>query len=253
MTIKVISLNLWWGGNLFPEILTFLGEQDADIVALQEVHDGSGLQLQERQQSMRVLRGKLHYPHDNFTQAFVLSAPEGEIPLGNAVLSKFPITQHSRSFLFEPTLDEYRDIAEQWPFFPRAMQYTRLDTPAGELNVFNMHGVWDLDGDNPSENRQKMFDIITQQTQGKPNVLLMGDSNASKGNPLWRTLDGHLKDAFDGSLLTTFNMRRKSNPGYATAAVDVLYVSPHVEVLSAESPDVDISDHLPLVASLKID
>ncbi len=47
-------------------------------------------------------------------------------------------------------------------------------------------------------------------------------------------------------------MRRKKDPGYATSAVDVVYVSPEIKIISRDCPNVDISDHLPLVATLDI-
>jgi endonuclease/exonuclease/phosphatase family metal-dependent hydrolase len=47
-------------------------------------------------------------------------------------------------------------------------------------------------------------------------------------------------------------MHRKDNPGYATAAVDMLFVSPGIKIIDRQCPDVDISDHLPVVATLEV-
>ena len=47
-------------------------------------------------------------------------------------------------------------------------------------------------------------------------------------------------------------MRRKINPGYATAVVDMVFASSRLKILDHQCPDVDISDHLPLVVKIEI-
>jgi endonuclease/exonuclease/phosphatase family metal-dependent hydrolase len=252
MTVKFISLNLWWGGNLFPQILDFLRSEDADIIVLQEVHDGKNPALKDRLRSMEVLKKELNYPHQEFALSHMLKVPEGTLPSGNAIVSKFPITGSSVTFLFDATQSEYLDVPEQWPLFPRVLQGAVLDTPAGEVNVFNIHGVWDLAGDSPSPQRRTMVERTLAAIKGKPNVLLAGDTNASKDNPLLEKFGKELTSVFGKELTTTFNMRRKDRPGYATAAVDHMWVSPNIGVLSKNCPDIDISDHLPLIVSLEI-
>jgi endonuclease/exonuclease/phosphatase family metal-dependent hydrolase len=252
MTFKFISLNLWWGGNLFDQIVEFLESEQADVIALQEVFDGHDPSLPERLRSMDALKARLNYPHQRFAHSHILAMPEGKLPSGNALLSRFPIVDQTVTYLFEATRDEYQDVPEQWPIFPRILQGVKLDTPAGEINVFNIHGVWDLDGDNPSEARKTMVEKTLQAVADKPNVLLTGDTNATTGNPLLRDIDKRLTSVFGNELTSTFNMRRKDRPGYATAAVDHMWVSPEIKVLSHSCPDVDISDHLPLIATLEL-
>jgi endonuclease/exonuclease/phosphatase family metal-dependent hydrolase len=252
MKLKFVCLNLWWGGNLFPEIISFLKEQDADIVALQEVYDDHNPALEDRFRSMDVLKGALGYPHQAFAPSHKMDLPQGVFTSGNAVLSKFPIAGGSVIFLSDPTKDIYADTPEDWAVLPRILQHAALDTPAGEVNVFNMHGVWDLDGDNPTPARQTMVERTLKAVDGKPNVLLAGDTNASQGNPVLDDLDQRLASVFGRDLKSTFNMRRKDKPGYAGAAVDHMWVSPNIRILGKDCPDVDISDHLPLVAELEI-
>jgi endonuclease/exonuclease/phosphatase family metal-dependent hydrolase len=251
LTIKIVSLNMWVGGKLFPAILDFLKVQDADVVALQEVSNGNGAHLSDQYRSMEVLKDSLGYPYQEFAQIFVLETPEGQIPLGSAVLSKFPLNVKPSRFFVEPDREVYQDLPEQWPLMPRMMQHVELNTPAGTIDLFNIHGVWDLAGDSASPARLKMKDIVLEEIKGRPKVLLTGDSNASQGNPIWQDVGRRLTNAMPG-VDSTFNMRRKDSPGYATAAVDVLYVSPEIKVLAKAVPDVDISDHLPLVAELDI-
>jgi endonuclease/exonuclease/phosphatase family metal-dependent hydrolase len=67
-----------------------------------------------------------------------------------------------------------------------------------------------------------------------------------------KNIEQYLTSVFGNNLKSTFNMRRKDNPGYATAAVDMLFVSPNIRIVNSECSDVDISDHLPVIATLEV-
>lgn len=249
VTFKIISLNLWHGGELLPAILNFLRAENADIVALQEVYGSQDKSLAAKYRSLEAL-APLGYPHHDYAPAYLERREEGLIPQGNAILSRFSIIGRSARFMFEPTQADYVDVPEQYPILPRVLQGVRLNTPDGTLNVYNLHGVWDLDGDNYSRERQRMAEVIIDEIKSKQNVVLTGDSNATAGNRMMAEISRHLKNVFEPAPKSTFNMRQKTDSGYATAAVDIMFASPNVEVLKCNCPDVDVSDHLPLVATL---
>lgn len=253
MNIKAISLNIWQG-ELLTEAIDFLKGQDADIVMLQEVYDGSDPSWAEKYHSLSILKNELGYEYFDFGLAYEESTDFGRIPHGNAVFSKFPIVSSGVTLMvasISPSF-QYWDRPDHWPLLPAPLQHVKLETKAGEINVFNMHGVWDLDGDSYSDRRQKMEKSIIEAFKGLPNVILAGDSNAKASNKAMTNLENHLTSVFGQQLKSTFNMRRKDNPGYATAAVDHMFVSSNIQVLSKECPDIDVSDHLPLVVTLKV-
>jgi endonuclease/exonuclease/phosphatase family metal-dependent hydrolase len=254
MILKVVTLNLWLGGELFDNILDFLEQQDADIVLLQEVYNGEDPTLDRKYRSMNVLKARLHYSYEDFVADYRdFDETDGKSQRGNAILSKFPITARRALFFDRPYSETYRDMPGNYHTCPRDLQHVTLETPVGEVNVFNIQGVWDLDGDNYSDKRRRMGAMVTDAVKDLPNVILAGDTNAKPTNQAILEIEKHLKSAFGKEeLSTTFNMRRKDNPGYATAAVDMILVSPSIEVLEHACLDVDISDHLPLTATLKI-
>jgi endonuclease/exonuclease/phosphatase family metal-dependent hydrolase len=251
MTIKLLSLNLWHG-ELIDRCVDFLKGQDADLVILQEVHNGTDSNLPSSMRSLEVLRDNLKYPYEDFAPGVLFNHPEGKVPNGNAILSKFKINKSNFEFFREQFNDDYHDIPENFATYPRILQHAQLETPAGEVNIFNFHGVWDLDGDNYSDRRQQMSEKIIAAIKDKPNVLLGGDTNAKPTNQAMKNIEQYLTSVFGNNLKSTFNMRRKENPGYATAAVDMLFVSPNIKILNKQCPEVDVSDHLPVVASLEI-
>lgn len=183
MTIKFVSLNLWFGGELFDEIVAFLKAQDADIVVLQEAFSSTDVAVERQYRSMQVLSEKLGYAYTDFAPAYRdFDHTDGKAQRGNGILSKFSITGQDNIFFFGEYTETYRDVPGQFKNCPRNLQHVQLDTPAGEMHVYNIQGVWDLDGDSYSKQRRQMSDIIIEQVDGKPNVILAGDTNAKMTN-----------------------------------------------------------------------
>jgi endonuclease/exonuclease/phosphatase family metal-dependent hydrolase len=253
LALKVVCLNMWHGGSHFDhEPIEFLKSENADIVLLQEVNAATDASYKPGYRTMQVLRERLGYEYDDFALAFLDIQPDARVEQGNAVFSKFPISSRDVVFLNEPYGEREARRPELFPSTPRNVQHLALDTPAGEVNVFNFQGVWDLDGDNYSDRRKTMSKVLLAMVRDKPNVILAGDTNAKATNPAMVALESELKSVFGTSLTTTFNMQHKTNPGYATAPVDLMFVSPDIEIAKAECLDINVSDHLPLVATLNL-
>lgn len=255
MRIKFISLNLWIGGILMSEILDFLEREDADIVVLQEVLASEDAKLPSHYRSLETIQQRLHYPYQDFAPAIYDKFLWGSVLNGNAVLSKFPISSRNVTFFDnELDMDNPRDPfdSKYFPTTPRNLQHLTLETPYGRVNVFNLQGVWDLNGDNVSPLRQKMSNTILQEADGKSHVIIAGDTNAKHTNPVMRAIENKYTNVFGNELSTSFNMRRKDNPGYASAVVDMIYISDDFKIIEKKCPDIDVSDHLPLIATMEV-
>lgn len=251
MTIKCVSLNIWHGGELLLPMLDFLHEQQADIYFLQEVRQSSDNSLPESFHSLKTIQSRLNYPYSHYAPAFSQTVDRATFTSGNGVITKFPIRNTSTFYV----RGKFRDWpANQTDFrdLPSILQIVELETPSGIVNACNLHGVWDLDGDLYSNARKQMIDVILKAISKKQNIILAGDTNAKHTNPAMRLLENQLTSVFGSDLISTFNMRHKDNPGYATAAVDLMFVSTHIKVLSKSCPDVNVSDHLPLVVELEL-
>lgn len=252
MEFTVISLNVWLGGILMPDIIDFLQHQKPDILALQEVMNSPDQSLPVQYRTYEFLQNNLNFPFSNFAPAFMNNSPVGKIVQGNAIFSTFPLTPGATIFFNEPYSENYVDIPENFATCPRILQTVRLSTNVGGIDIFNVHGVWDLDGDNVSQARKNMILKILEAMKNKSPLIVLGDTNAKTTNPVMREIEQQLYSVFGTNYRSTFNMRRKTNPGYASAAVDMMYVSSDIEVATKDIPDVDISDHLPIVAHLRI-
>ena len=235
MIIKVVSLNIWLGGFLLDNAVEFLKKQNADIVLLQEVFDGQVTSLEPRYRTMEVIKSQLGLPYWAFTPNY--DQPDKHAKIGVAVFSRFPISTPA-TITDRPT--SYN------------LQHTIVDTTDGEVDILNIHGPWDLDGDRFSPMRRDMARLIRELIEGRMRVILAGDTNAKSTNKVFDVIGEHLKSVYGIELTTTFNMRQKSDVGYTTAAVDAMFISRSMQVVKHDCPGVNVSDHLPLVASIDL-
>ncbi len=253
MEIKVVSLNLWHS-VLLDDIIAFLRQCDADIVMLQEVSNDPNPGLARQHRAFAVLQKELGYAYGVFAPALERVTTDGNIIEGNAVLSKFPLTGHEPVFFDKPYNIFIDDVAHA-PDCPRNLHRVEAKTPVGTVHIINLQGVWDLNGENDSPRRRAMSAAILAEAKGKTRVVVAGDTNAKPTNAAMVAIEDHLTSVFKNELATSFNVKRKDlvkYPGYATATVDIMYVSRDVQVVAHACPDVDISDHLPLTATLRI-
>jgi endonuclease/exonuclease/phosphatase family metal-dependent hydrolase len=254
MQFTFLTLNLWTGGTLFDQAFDFLHQTSADIMSFQEVYDDRNADHPQHLQTFSKLKAAFPSYQAHFSPAFYDDQPHVSAEQGNATLSKFPIIT-SEVLYFDVPYGVYQDVGPgpDYSQYPCPFEHVTLDIEKDEpLHVFNVHGIWGLDGgDNPR--RLAMSQKIIDQIQDKKYVILAGDFNLKPTTQTILNIEKYLKNVFKDELQSTFNMQRKDNPGYATAVVDMLFVSEAIQVVAHECPQVDISDHLPLTATLAIE
>jgi len=252
MKIKFINLNLWGVGGIFDKALDFLVKEKFDIICLQEVFDGQAEKLEPGFRALSLLKEKLDLHYHFYSPAFTDNRKEGRIVQGNAIFSKWPIFGSHTAFFDRPYQEDYAEIEENYPFVPRNVQQAVIKKDNVTLNIFNTQGIWGKNGyDN--ERRIKFSQLVVDLVEDKENVILSGDFNVNEGTKSINILEEHLNNIFkDDKRQSSFNLKRKTNPGYATAVVDFIFASPSIKVVSHKMPSVDVSDHLPLIAELEI-
>lgn len=251
MKLKILCVNLWQGGNLMDEILDFLKHEDADIVLMQEVYDGHDLAWERKFRSMDVLREALGYSYEHFAPAFLERTEFGKVEQGNAVLSKFPILDREIYFYDQP-YGEREDKPEYFETTPRNLQRVGIQINDRILQVFNTQGVWGKDG-NDNERRLMMAQTIVEAIKPYELVVLAGDFNVQEKTKSIAMIDEHLVNLFKhDNRSTSFNMKHKTNLGFATAVVDMMFVSPSLNVLEHRQCGENVSDHLALTATFEI-
>ena len=250
MKLNALTLNTWQAK--VPAIWSFLKEQHADIVMLQEVLHTEKSSQPEEFSLYQKLKKELGYQYASFGSLYHLVIPQGEVEFGNAILSKFPISSSHTTYFDTPYQTiSWEDITKSGGDFsqtPMGMLHATVKLPEKTLDVVSVHGIWGFDGDD-NERRLKMADTILEAGEGKEWVIVGGDFNVKVGTKTIGKLEANLTNVFDHELETTFNLQYKDER-FAHAPVDMLFVSRNIAVEGQEMPQVSVSDHMPLVATL---
>jgi endonuclease/exonuclease/phosphatase family metal-dependent hydrolase len=253
MRIKIICLNLWLGGKLLEPALEFIKKEKPDILAVQEAYDAKDERLEERFRSIEVIKKKCGFEYVFFSPSCMAVFPDKKIPAGNAILSRFPFLDSKTTFIYSSFREEENyelPTVTDFSYIPRNLQHVLIEVSDTKLNIFNTQGIWRKDSKD-SEERLKMSEIIVQEIKEKDDVILCGDFNVTPDTQTIRNVEKHLKNVFKGELKNTFNMKRKNDPAYSNFVVDMMFASNNLKVVDHYCPDVDVSDHLPLVALIE--
>lgn len=258
MKIKFITLNIEHGGKLFDNIVDFFTQENPDIIVTQEIFNSDNPQYDRRFRGFAQLGKALEkeLPHHAFQSAFFdITEMKDGVERGNAVFSRFPLIKNERiqvgkpyAIVDETGMNTYFDV-------PKILQHVEVELGNERaLNIFNLHGYWGTDGkDNPE--RLKMAEDIKKAMKGNAPMVLAGDTNFTlEAHETIQIIEsGGVTSVFGESLATTFNMGHKDpNSGYATAAVDMVFASPDMKVIERKMPEVDVSDHYPLVVEFEV-
>ena len=210
-------------------IIDVLREIDADVIALQEVI-GAG----------PVGAGQAEEIGAGLGMGWVMNCVRSlrQHQFGNVVLSRYPIVHHSQYDLSWRTCE------------PRNCQRADLEIDGHTLHVYNVHL-----GTAVLERRYqagRLASFVHDRRVTGPKIIL-GDFNEWMKGLATKTLSS----LFESVDISTHLKRRRTYPGlFPVVHLDHIYYDGKVEVVSVEMPRTRLSlmasDHLPLVANLKI-
>ena len=217
--------------RVIPSRITeVLRDIDADVVAMQEVI-GSGPSGQDQAEEIGAALGM------GWVMASVRHLRTHHF--GNVVMSRFPIVHHSQYDVSWRTCE------------PRACQRADLELGGGRrLHVYNVHlGTAVLER---RYQATRLASYVHDRRVDGPKVIL-GDFNEWMRGLATRTLSS----LFESVDLRAHLRRRRTYPGiFPLLHLDHIYYEGLVEVRSVELPRnrkaLMASDHLPLVANLRV-
>lgn len=201
------------------EVADTIRQADPDIVGLQEADAGRVPSLSVDQ--VLWLSRSLNM--------YSVYGPSWGNTYGVALLSKYPILSHERHLL----------VSEEQQ---RACLEARIDVGGRTLTFFSVHL-----GLNPEERHRQLDELLVYTTRAPSPKILVGDLNAY---PDSQEIDRVLEQ-FEHSFAIA-----GTGDGYTSPAdtpmqtIDYIFVSPDIEVLSAEVIPALASDHLPVVAEI---
>lgn len=253
MTIKVITVNIWNGKFLDTTLTPFLRQENADLLFFQEIYHGHDEAYPSNFRSFTVIKKALNMPHAVFGPQFKAIYDGVSADRGNAIFSKFPLEFVGNYFFGTSYITRENEMSlGDWRDSPRNLLHATAFVNGSAVDVFCIHGEWDFHG-NDSPARDHMGKVILDKIHDREHVILAGDFNMFPHTACIDSIEEKLTNVFKDELKTTFNVKHKVDPAaFAQSVVDMMFVSPKIKVVTHYVPDVDVSDHMPLVAQLEI-
>ena len=232
--MKIMSFNTQHCKNYIEQKIDFdvmaraILEVGADIVGLNEMrNEGEGPEYVDQVKRLSELTGMKYY---YFAKATVF---EGGGPYGNGILSKIPILSAESVLIPDPDPRGYGGYYET-----RCILKATL---AGGIHVLISHF-----GLNPDEKENAVSAVVQNLEEEK--CILMGDFNLTPDSQMLDPIRAKMRDTAD-----LFPEPKLSFPSDApNRKIDYIFVSPDIEVVSADIPPIVASDHRPHVAEIKI-
>lgn len=257
--MKLISLNTW-GGKYFNPLISFIQQhlKDTDIFCFQEIKDTETNIKQLHGYRLNLL-SEIKQILTNF-QVFYLPVAKSyddqlnkvniDLTFGSAIFIKNSIKVTS---YIDHIVSEHKgfiELKKDFSNLPTPLQEASFKLNDKEFTVFNFHGpprpgnkldtprrLWEI---------KNTKEIIDQKSGSK---ILVGDFNLLPETQSIKIIENNMRN-----LIKEFHIERtRSNlspyfgkPDFQKFA-DYAFVFPEVDVKNFEVPDVQISDHLPMI------
>lgn len=235
MELKIMSYNVLHCENYITKQIDFdafakvIRESGADIIGLNEIR-GKGI-IPGYTAQAKALAERLGY-HFYFARAIFV---RGTSPYGNALLSRYPIKSAQTIMIPDPETRKGKHNYET-----RCILKAEIDVPCG-LNVLVTHF-----GLNPEEQINAVRTVCDNLPSER--CVLMGDFNATPDNAVLMPVKERMYDT-----AALFDCDKLSFPSdKPEIKIDYMFTSKDMNVISADIPEIVLSDHRPYIAEIII-
>ncbi len=256
--MKYLQLNIWDGGKLFDSLISFIADLQPDFASFQEVilpvrrnSKLRGCDFLDTMSEMTDLKHLSFIPHMSYIGKEKFLGVGEELYVGTAIVSKYPVLSQKGTY-YHSTFRKVNGPEEHPSSIPRLVHEVVFDVDGTSVNILTTHGVWGEDGrDNTT--RDKMSKAIIDALKGKERALFSGDLNTEPDTHALQNIRAIMQDPFFDNVTSTFNKKQKDTSTKSwDFVVDHVFVSQDISIHKAEIPDVDVSDHMPLVVEFSI-
>ncbi|MBI4036249.1 endonuclease/exonuclease/phosphatase family protein [Candidatus Daviesbacteria bacterium] len=257
--MKLISLNTW-GGRAFAPLMKFIQNHssDTDIFCFQEVYKSSKTEVLADNSRANLL-DDLSKALPNYEYFFCpmgneldlinqYQADNLDLEIGLAVFwKKSLLVKHKGcNFVLKDQLENISIFAS----LAVILQQVTFDISGKQINIINTHG-FPTPGDkldSPIRLRQSQTTttLLENLSGGK---ILVGDFNLMPNTKSIQMIEEHMRNLISESNIE--RTRSKLNPHYNKADdqkfADYTFVSEDIKVRDFEVPNIEVSDHLPMI------
>ncbi|MBI2033179.1 MAG: hypothetical protein HYT10_01810 [Candidatus Levybacteria bacterium] len=260
MTIKLLQLNIY-KGNFLKELISFVQQENFDILHLQEVYSGNvifddvdkslvGINCFKRLTNTLGYKGEL-------TNIVELATPDGKyFSMGNATLFKPSLPLHKDAIVWLRPFQKYTTLDKpRVEEYPRNALILRL-TNQHPLLFINTHLAWSKTSDDTPEKLQQAEILFSYIKSLKTPFVLTGDFNVSLSSEIIKHLNQLARN-----LTLEYEITNTLNPSIHKAkdvfpkglVVDFAYASASVLITDFRLIDTPtLSDHFGYSLTLEV-
>lgn len=252
--MKLVQLNAWQG-RLLRQILQFLKEEQPDFMTFQEIYSGD-----IRTSSYGYLNcfeeiQELFPDYESyFSPCYTIPVLDRRFRYGNAVLSRYPLTDKETIFTHGagPTsLDSfaaYKALEGQQE--PSNVQRVKVQVSKQKsFYLVNHHGYWEPSATGSETTVEKMAEVAKLLKATPRPLILSGDLNIVPESPAMKPIHAQLDDLTQrGRLTTTLTRFGKVK----NVACDHICISDDIKVQTFMASSALVSDHMPIILTFDL-
>lgn len=257
--MKLLSLNTGIKISNTPQVIDFLKEQAADIIALQEVGRPFEASVSPEYRSQQDIEEALNadYPFKFYGPMWYGDAFRfdgkvtrhfgGHIEQGGEVISKFPITTATNEHYYKHY--EYMIDWSNWKKedHGRSVQIVELNINDTPLQILNVHGIWNMTRQGDERTLAQCEYLVAAAKRKNIPTIIAGDFNLAPESKSIQYMNQHLRNLIVENNIASTRPDFKDDMDSGMNVVDYIFVNDQVDVRHFSAVDTDISDHLPLV------
>jgi endonuclease/exonuclease/phosphatase family metal-dependent hydrolase len=250
MQFRLMSLNIFHG-QWIERAVDYIKQENIDICLLQEVTNGevgdTG-KFKSNNYSRLVestgMRGVYAGIWDFVNQDKVFN-------LGLAVLSRFPIINSTNYFYYDQLRNLKIEEFDGDKIFPGNVLSSVIEIEKKKVNILTTHFIWSLYPEETGK-QKKAADALIKYLEKLDSFILGGDFNLTDKSESYQKLTQACVDDRPKALENTLNSRLHRIPGIRLPVDFVFHKGEGLKVLNSRVPDVDISDHLPVIVDYEL-
>lgn len=259
--MKLLNLNICIKLDNNNKVIDLIKEQKPNICAFQEVMNGTEESCFEMYQSKNRLVEIAEYPFHEFAPLFIAKGVSkkgvitrdfgGKAEQGSLILSQYPILEHHNQFYYNEYRYEYDATDFQEKDWCRSIQNIRLKIQDKELQIINVHGIWNKDkiGD---ERTIAQSEFILSQIRDDIPCIVLGDFNLLPNTQSIQMLDDKMNNLIDTYQIKTTRPTFNDGLDKGNIVCDYIFINDKINVDDFRVLENNTSDHLPLILDFEI-
>ncbi len=175
----------------------------------------------------------------------------GKAEQGSLIISKFKIKEHYNQFYYNDYKYEYDATYFKEKDWCRSIQNTILEIDGNEIQIINVHGIWNKDkiGDERTINQSE---FILSKIRNDIPAIVVGDFNLLPNTDSIKMLNNKLTNLIDKYNIKSTRPNFDDGLDKGNMVCDYIFVNDKVIVKNLMVFESNISDYLPLLLDFDI-